>query len=70
LVLKQLKSDCKKQLESELLDSDVKTTMTVSDIKWWCNEFLRIEKNINETSISPSHKIERFEKLLKDVLSQ
>lgn len=66
--INKLKSDCKKQLDSTTFDNDVKVNMTISDIKYWCNDFLKIHKNIEETSISPSHKIERFNKLLKDIL--
>lgn len=66
--INKLKKDCKEQLDSNIFDDEVKTNMTVSDIKYWCNEFLRIHKNIEETSISPSHRIERFNKLLKDIL--
>jgi len=66
--INKLKSDCNKQLDSTTFDNDVKVNMTISDIKYWCNDFLKIHKNIEKTSISPSHKIERFNKLLKDIL--
>lgn len=61
--------DCGKQLSNEVYDNDVKVNMTISDIKHWCNEFLRINQNIEETSISPSHEIERKQKLINDVLN-
>lgn len=65
----KLTNDCKKLLRNNVLDNDVKVNITISDIKHWCNEFLRINQNIEETSISPSHKIERKQKLLNDVLN-
>lgn len=68
--LRKLKSRIEKQIANPSWDADVNANMSVSDIKHWCNEFLRLDKNIEETSISPSHKIERKQKLINDLLNR
>ena len=68
--LLQLKSNCEKQLDSKHLDYDLKANMTASDIAYWCREYLSIHQNIEETSISKSHQVERRKKLIDSVLSR
>lgn len=67
--LSKLKSDVIKTLENDSWDIDVNINMASSDIKYWCEEHLRILKNIEETSISPSHKLERKKNLINEVLN-
>jgi len=67
--LSKLKSDSQKYLDSDC-DNDLKVNMISSDIKYWCNEFLRLHQNIEETSISNAHKIERKEKLINQILNK
>lgn len=68
--LSKLKIDVKRTLENDAWDNDVNINMASSDIKYWCNEYLRTLKNIEETSISPSHELERKEKLINQVLNK
>jgi len=65
-----LKLEIEKTLQKYVWDSDLKVNTVISDIKWWCDEFLRLCKNIEETSISPNHKIERKEKLINEILNK
>lgn len=67
--LLKLKVNCEKQLSLNHLDNDVKVNMTTSDILYWCKDFIRIHENIEETSISNSHKIERKQKLINQILN-
>lgn len=68
--LSKLKLGIQKMLDADHLDSDLKTNMISSDIKHWCNEYLRLDQNIQETSISNAHKIERKEKLINQILDK
>lgn len=68
--LKKLNLIIHQTLNNEKLDNDVNVNMAISDIKYWCNDFLRLEKNINETSISPSHEIERKQNLINQILNK
>lgn len=67
--LSKLKTGLKKSLDNYKWDSDVNINVASSDIKYWCEEYLRVLQNIEETSISPSHKIERKEKLINEILN-
>lgn len=67
--LVKLKLICQKYADSNI-DNDSKVEMTSFEIKHWCNDYLRIHKNIEETSISNAHKIERKEKLINEILNQ
>lgn len=66
--LEKLKQRTDKYLESNQ-DHDNKVEMVSFEIRHWCNEYLRIHQNIEETSISRSHKTERKEKLIKEILN-
>ena len=68
--LSKLKLRIQRTLNADHLDSDFKTNTVSSDIKYWCNEFLRLHQNIEETSISNAHKIERKEKLINQILDK
>ena len=68
--LSKLKLRIQRTLDADHLDSDFKTSLVSSDIKYWCNEFLRLHQNIEETSISNAHKIERKEKLINQILDK
>ena len=68
--LSKLKTDLKKLLDNDKWDIDVNINMVSSDIKYWCEEYLRVLQNIEETSISPSHKLERKEKLINQILNK
>jgi hypothetical protein len=59
-----------KTLDTNHLDNDFKVNTISNDIKYWCNEYLRLYENIEETSISKAHKIERKEKLINQILNQ
>jgi hypothetical protein len=67
--LSKLKLICQKYSDSDF-DNDSKVEMTSFEIKHWCNDYLRIHQNIEETSISNAHKIERKEKLINQVLNK
>lgn len=67
--LSKLRLDVQKTLDADHLDNDYKVNMISSDLKYWCNEYLRLHQNIEETSISNSHKIERKENLIKQILN-
>ena len=67
--LSKLKSIAEKYNESNHFGNDAKVEMISFEIKHWCNEYLRIHQNIEETSISHEHKIERKEKLNNEILS-
>jgi hypothetical protein len=54
--------------ENDVWDNDIKVNMISSDIQYWCKEYLRLYQNIEETSISKEHAIERREKLINQVL--
>ncbi|OHT44463.1 hypothetical protein [Flavobacterium tructae] len=66
--LERLKMITSKYLESNQ-DHDNKVEMVAFEIKHWCNDFLRIHQNIEETSISHNHRVERKEKLINEILS-
>jgi len=66
--LSKLKIITQKYSESTF-DNDAKVEMISFEIKHWCNDYLRILKNIDETSISQAHKIERKEKLNNEILN-
>jgi hypothetical protein len=68
--LSKLKLEIQKTLDADHLDSDFKTNMISSDIRYWCSEFLRLHQNIEETSISNAHKIERKDKLINQILDK
>lgn len=68
--LLKLKLHCDKLLNSDHLDHDLIVNMTASDIAQWCKDYLRIYENIDETSISKSHKVERKNKLVDIILSR
>ena len=67
--LSKLKFITEKYNESNHFGNDAKVEMISVVIKNWCNEYLRIHENIEETSISQAHKIERKEKLNNEILS-
>lgn len=66
--LEKLKMITSKYLESNQ-DHDNIVEMIAFEIKHWCNDYLRIHQNIEETSISQDHRIERKEKLINQILS-
>ena len=68
--LSKLQTDLEKTLLHTKWDNDVLVNMSISDIKYWCEDFLRKLQNIEETSISPSHKIERKENLINKILNK
>lgn len=67
--IQKLKSNYKKRLELQHFDYDILVNITVSDIAYWCEEYLRIKKYIETTSISPSHQLERNQKLIHDIFN-
>lgn len=67
--ISKLNLSIQKTLDANHLDNDFKVNMISSDIKYWCNEYLRLHQNIEETSISSAHKIERKEKLINQILN-
>ncbi len=68
--ISKLNLSIQKTLDANHLDNDFKVNMISSDIKYWCNEFLRLHQNIEETSISNAHKVERKEKLINQILNK
>jgi hypothetical protein len=68
--LTKLKLICQKYSDSDAIDNDAKIEMTSFEIKHWCNDYLKIHQNIEETSISNAHRIERKEKLINQILNK
>ena len=54
--------------ENEFWDNDVKVNMIASEIKYWCEEYLRLYQNIEQTSISKEHAVERRKSLANNAL--
>jgi len=51
------------------LDQDVITNLNWEDLIDWCSKVTSMHHNINETSISRSHKTERRDKVLKEIFN-
>ncbi len=48
-------------------DKDIETANKWFIVKCWAEDFLKLDKNIQETSLNHSHKIERMEKGLDEI---
>lgn len=59
----------KKINDNNCLDKDVKINFQFSEVSQWCKEFLKLEENFIQTSISKEHLLERKEKLIKEILN-
>lgn len=55
------------KIEDRDTDNDVKIIDRWFVIKCWAKEFLELDKNINETSLNQSHKLERMEKAIDQI---
>ncbi len=51
------------------LDQDVITNLNWQDLTEWCKSVMDLHHNINETSISGSHKTERRDTALKQIFN-
>lgn len=62
--VKKLESIVKKTMDSANFDDDIKVNFIIADIKYWCENYLVLLANIEETSLNKNHEVERKKKLI------
>ncbi len=66
--LAQLKSTAERIATNENIIPFISVDYSYSHIKDWCREFLRIDKNIESTSLNDKDKRQRKEDILKSLI--
>ena len=55
------------KIEDRYTDYDVKIIDQWFALRCWANDLLTLDKNIQETSLNPKHKLERIQKAIDQI---